>query len=202
MKYTVSMLIALCAALMLTGCEKPHPAPPVATAELMLRFFASMRKGDHATAVQQGIKLYAVDNSQESVIRLVMLEQANQYVEEAQKALNEGNLSGALEVLRKGMKQYPDNSALPQHYRRVRQLRNVRALLDAMAKAKNSASMSASLTAARIGLAANTTPELAEYFKQYEKRIAEVRKTEQKTEKTPSIVEPAITNPETGAKIN
>ncbi|MBO5899968.1 MAG: hypothetical protein J6Q80_04465 [Lentisphaeria bacterium] len=158
----------------------------------MVRFFASMRKGDHASAVQQGVKLYALDKSQEAVIQLVMLEQANQYVEEAQKALNSGDLNRALSVLSEGMKKYPENMALPQHYRRVRQLRNVKALIEAMERAKNSASMSASLTAARIGLAANSTPELEAYFKEYEKRIEEVRKNEKKIEKTPSIVEPAI----------
>ncbi|MBE6386688.1 MAG: hypothetical protein E7045_01315 [Lentisphaerae bacterium] len=164
----------------------------MASTELMVRFFASMRKGDHASAVQQGVKLYALDKSQEAVIQLVMLEQANQYVEEAQKALNSGDLNRALSVLSEGMKKYPENMALPQHYRRVRQLRNVKALIEAMERAKNSASMSASLTAARIGLAANSTPELEAYFKEYGKRIEEVRMNEKKIEKTPSIVEPAI----------
>lgn len=192
MKNFLLFSVILCGIVVFCGCEKPHPPPPVASTELMVRFFASMRKGDHASAVQQGVKLYALDKSQEAVIQLVMLEQANQYVEEAQKALNSGDLNRALSVLSEGMKKYPENMALPQHYRRVRQLRNVKALIDAMERAKNSASMSASLTAARIGLAANSTPELKAYFKEYEKRIEEVRKNEKKIEKTPSIVEPAI----------
>ncbi|MBQ7396703.1 MAG: hypothetical protein IJW08_09205 [Lentisphaeria bacterium] len=186
-----SLLAALCAALVLCGCGKENEQNiPVASAELMLRFFNSMRNGDHASAVQQGIKLYTVDNTQDSVIQLVMLEQANYYVTQVQKHLNSGDLNSALQVLSEGMKRYPENKNLPQYYRRVRQLRNVRALLDAMNKADNSASMAAALTAARIGLAANMTPALEKHFAEYENKIAAVRSTEKKVEKTPSLVEP------------
>ena len=121
------------------------------------------------------------------------VKQANEYVVKAQSALNAGDLKGALAALKAGMKAYPDNRTLPQNYRRVLQLRNVLALLDAMDRADNAASMSAALTAARIGLAANTTPELEKHFADYEKKIQALSKTEKKVEKTPSIVEPVIT---------
>ncbi len=183
------------ALLIICGCEKPHPAPPTASTELLVRFFASMRKGDHASAVQQGVKLYALDNSQEITIQLVMLEQANEYVIRTQRALNSGDLKSALDALRAGMKAYPENRTLPQYYRRVLQLRNVRALLDAMESADNAAAMSAALTAARIGLAANTTKELENHFAAYEKKIAEKQKNDKSAEKTPSIVEPAVVIP-------
>ena len=179
--------------LFLTGCGNgSNVEPPLASTDLMIRFFASMRKGAHSSAVQQGIKLYAIDNSQDSVIQLVMLSQANHYVSEAQKYLNSGNLKSALAILESGMKKYPDNKSLPQYYRKVRQLRNVSALLGAMERAQNSASMAASLTAARIGLASNMTPALEEHFSNYEKKIAQVRKTERNAEKTPSLVEPHV----------
>ena len=179
--------------LLISGCGNELPVDvPLASTELMIRFFASMRKGDHASAVQQGVKLYAIDNSQESVIQLVMLEQANQYVSEVQKYLNSGDLKSALAILETGMQKYPDNKTLPRYYRQVRQLRNVKALLDAMERADNSASMSAALTAARIGLAANMTSRLESYFAEYEKKIAAVRSTERKAEKTPSLVEPHV----------
>lgn len=184
--------LLLAVAALAAGCEKEHPAPPTASTELLVRFFGSMRKGDHKSAVQQGIKLYALDNSQENIIQLVMLEQANEYVVQAQRALNTGNLKAALDVLKAGMKAYPDNRTLPQAYRRVLQLRNVRALLDAMDSADNTSAMSAALTAARIGLAANTTPELEKHFAAYEKKIKELSKKEKAVEKTPSIVEPVI----------
>lgn len=185
--------LAVSAIALIGGCKKKHPAPPTASTELLVRFFDSMRKGDHGSAVQQGVKLYALDNSQEITIQLVMLEQANEYVVKAQSALNAGDLKGALAALKAGMKAYPDNRTLPQNYRRVLQLRNVLALLDAMDRADNAASMSAALTAARIGLAANTTPELEKHFADYEKKIQALSKTEKKVEKTPSIVEPVIT---------
>ena len=76
---TCFFLAAVCALLFLCGCKKKSSSElPAASSELMIRFFASMRRGDHASAVQQGVKLYALDNSQDSVIQLVMLEQANQ----------------------------------------------------------------------------------------------------------------------------
>ena len=184
---TLSLLLILC------GCgEKRQENIPIASTELMIRFFSSMRKGDHASAVKQGVKLYALDNSQDSVVQLIMLEQANQYISEVQKHLNSGDLKTALAVLEKGMKQYPDNKALGQYHRRVRQLRNVNALLRAMDNANNSASMSAALTAAKIGLAANMTPALEKYFADYEDKIAQIRKTETKNEKTPSLIEPDV----------
>ena len=175
-----------------SGCKKPHPAPKTASTELLVRFFGSMRKGDHKSAVQQGVKLYALDNSQETIIQLVMLEQANQFVVQAQSALNSGDLKEALSALKAGMKAYPENRTLPYYYRRVLQLRNVNALLDAMDVADNASSMSAALTAARIGLAANTTPELEKHFAAYEKKIKKLSSQEKVVKKTPSIVEPII----------
>ena len=191
-KVLIAAVITVPALLIFCGCKKPHPAPPTASTELLVRFFASMRKGDHASAVRQGVKLYALDNSQEITIQLVMLEQANEYVVRTQRALNSGNLREALDALQAGMKAYPENRTLPQYYRRVLQLRNVRALLDAMDSADNTAAMSAALTAARIGLAANTTQELEMHFAAYEKKIAEKQKNEKIAEKTPSIVEPVV----------
>ena len=185
--------------LVICGCGGSRQTDlPLASTELMIRFFSSMRKGDHASAVQQGVKLYAVDNSQDSVVQLVMLEQANQYISEVQKYLNSGDLKAALAVIDQGIKQYPKNKALGQYRRKVRQLRNVKALLQAMDNANNSASMAAALTAARIGLAANMTPMLESHFAEYEKKIAQVRKNERKSEKTPSLVEPDVI----GTKVN
>ena len=193
---TCFFLVAVCALLFLCGCKKKSSSElPAASSELMIRFFASMRRGDHASAVQQGVKLYALDNSQDSVIQLVMLEQANQYVSEAQKMLNTGNLQGAVDILAEGIKRYPENKNLHLYHRRVRQLRNVKALIGAMERANNSASMAAALTAARIGLAANTTPALEKYFQEYEEKIAAVRSTEKKVEKTPSLIEPELDLP-------
>ena len=185
------LLLATLAAV-ISGCKKPHPAPPTASTELLVRFFGSMRKGDHKSAVQQGIKLYAIDNTQETIIQLVMLEQANQFVVQAQSSLNTGDLKGALAALKAGMKAYPENRTLPHYYRRVLQLRNVNALLDAMDSADKASSMSAALTAARIGLAANTTPELEKHFAAYEKKIKKLSSQEKIVKKTPSIVEPVI----------
>ena len=193
MKSLMTALAMAAVISVLCGCADHRKADvPLASTELMIRFFSSMRKGDHASAVQQGVKLYAMDNSQDSVIQLVMLEQANQYVSEVQRCLNSGNLQAALAVLDRGIKQYPENKALGQCRRRVRQLRNVKALLQAMENANNSASMSAALTAARIGLAANMTPQLQKHFAGYEEKIAQLRKSEQKNEKTPSLVEPGV----------
>ena len=192
----ITSITALFALLLLCGCGNNDTAePPTASCELMIRFFSSMRKADHASAVQQGVKLYALDNSQDAVIQLVMLEQANQYVTQAQKHLNKGNLKAAVEVLAEGMRNYPENKNLPLYHRKVRQLRNVKSLLDAMKRADNSASMQAALTAARIGLAANTTPKLEKYFQEYEKKIASVRENEKQTEKTPSLIEPELVLP-------
>lgn len=190
----IIIYLSLSAVLLLScGCGNERELDlPLASTDLMIRFFASLRKGDFASAVQQGVKLYAVDNNQDAVKQLIELAQANQYVTEAQKYLNSGDLKSALAVLEKGKRVYPNNNALPHYYRKVVQLRNASALLDAMERANNSASMAASLTAARVGLAANITPKLEAYFAEYEKKIEQVRKTEHRAEKTPSLVEPHV----------
>lgn len=163
------------------GCGHEHQAPPLTSGELMVRFFASMRKGDYENAVQLGSKLQALDTSNDLVSQLVVIQQSNQYIAMAQQAIDEHDLPRALAAIDSGIRAYPGNRTLPQLSRQVKQLRNAENLLQSMAKAKSPDAMSAALTAARIGLAANQTPKLKKYFEDYGKRLEALRQAADKT---------------------
>lgn len=165
--------------LLFAGCSDEPPPLPTGRAELVIRFFQSVKNNDVNSAMRQGIKLRSLDKHNENIVRLVEIQQCNAYINEAQKAVNSGDINKAVAVLRQGVTQYPDNVTLRELLPRVRQLRNARSLLEGMKKASNSIAMRSALTAARIGLYVNTTPALNRYFDQYEKKILEVEKAEQ-----------------------
>lgn len=170
-------LPALIAAYYLCGCGDPAPQPPTEKAELVARFFASIDNKDVNAAMRQGVKLRSLDQHNENIIRLVEIQQCNAYIEAAQKKVNTGDIQGAITVLRKGVRLYPENIALREMLPRVRQLRNAQALLEGMRNATTSIAMRSALTAAKIGFSLNITPALQKYFAQYEKQIsaAEIR---------------------------
>lgn len=154
-----------------SGCSE-HREPPLERMALVSRFFRSVRTGDFEAAANQGRKLYEMDRNNSFLLHLVTIHESNVFLRRAQKALNSGDVEGALKALEEGRRRYPENRTLVMYHSRITQLRNAKKLIKAMEKAKSSAAMSASLTAAVTGLGANTSPELAEYFKEYEKRIA------------------------------
>ena len=170
-KKTESVLWAAVLAAILCGCGEPVPPPPTERAELVARFFSSISNKDVKAAMRQGIKLHSLDKHNENIIRLVEIQQCNAYISSAQKLINAGNISGAIDVLRQGVKQHPDNVTLREMLPRVRQLRNAVKLLNSMKKASSSIAMRSALTAAKIGLAANSTPTLQKYFAEYERKI-------------------------------
>ena len=184
--------ICVCMALVViaAGCSE-HPKPPVERMELVSRFFRSVRNGEFDAAAQQGRKLYTLDRNNTFLLHLVTIHESNVFLRRAQKALNSGDVEGSLRILAEGRKRYPDNRTLGIYYSKVTQLRNAKKLIKAMENARSSAAMSASLTAATTGLGANMTPRLAAYFKQYEKRIAEVAARERReAEKAESLLPP------------
>ena len=168
---TESVICAAVLAVVLSGCGEPVPPPPAERAELVARFFSSISNKDVKAAMRQGIKLHSLDKHNENIIRLVEIQQCNAYISSAQKLINAGNISGAIDVLRQGVKQHPDNVTLREMLPRVRQLRNAVKLLNSMKKASSSIAMRSALTAAKIGLAANSTPTLQKYFAEYEGKI-------------------------------
>ena len=173
-----------------SGCSK-HPEPPFERMELVARFFRSVRNGEFDAAAQQGRKLYTLDRNNSFLLHLVTIHESNVYLRRAQKALNSGDVNGALKILDEGRKRYPDNRTVGVCYSKVLQLRNAKKLIAAMEKAQSSAAMSASLTAATTGLGANMTPDLARYFKRYEARInATAARERSEAEKAESLMPP------------
>ena len=160
------------------GCGRQAPPPPVERAELVERFFKSIENNDVDTAMRQGIKLRAIDNHNENVVRLVEIQQCNAFIVSAQKKINSGDIRGAVTILQQGVKQYPDNVTLRNLLPKVRQLRNARSLIAGMQRASNSIAMRSALTAAKIGLSLNHSPALLDWFARYEKKTAQLEKLE------------------------
>ena len=156
---------------LLCGCGKEHKAPPLERNQLVTRFFNSLSNNKPEAAAMQGRKLMALDPSNENIILLIEIQESNATVFKAQKEINSGNIDRAVETLNEGIDKYPDNSSLIRLRAQVRQLRHAKKLLDGMEIVNTPESMSSALTAATTGLAANISPKLDKYFKDYEKRI-------------------------------
>ena len=184
-------LCAAAAGLFLAGCGNEHPAPPSERNELVIRFFDSMKNHDAAAASEQGLKLQAMDTGNDYVSKLITIQQSNLYVDRAQKALNSGNVDGAVAALDEGLKRYPLNLMLSQLRSRVRTLKQVPGLLQAMRTAESTAAKSAALSAASSALAGNMTPEMTAWFDAYRAAIAE----QAERERSKAVAEPAVPKP-------
>ena len=182
---------------LLCGCGKEHKAPPLERNQLVVRFFNSLSNDQSEAAALQGRKLMALDPSNENIVHLVEIQESNATVFKAQKAINAGEIDRAVEILNEGIAKYPDNRSLTRLRAQVRQLRLAKKLLEGMEIVSNPESMSSALTAASTGLAANISPKLDKYFKEYEKRI---EAAEAAAEKKNAETEPAPTAPQDAKK--
>jgi hypothetical protein len=178
------------------GCSR-HQELPLERSELVLRFFQSIRKGDSEGAVRQGNKISSLDKYNTSIKKLISIQECNRYIKSARNALARGDVQQALKSIEEGRKHYPANRRLTALRSQLRQLRNAEKLLGDMRRAKSSTAMISAMSACRIGLSANRTDALLNYFKNYENFITKVKADEEKESaaqqhlnKAPSAVEP------------
>ena len=162
---------ALLLACLLCACTPEVPPPPVERNDLVVRFFRSLRQADGNTAAMQCEKLYAMEKRNYFLLRLISVQQANNYIRSAQNHLDAGNLEEAIRDLESGLKRYPENGKLLRELALLRKLRMAEKLFLTMLSAPNPTAMNAALIAARTGLDGIESPELAAFFDRYTKNM-------------------------------
>ena len=167
---TIPFLVILTVITISGGCSKPRKPLQMERLALTVRFFESISEKNSAAAVRQGKKLYAINPSQEYILRLTSIQESNDAVKNAQNLIRQGRINEALPIVALAVKQYPDNRTLVTTYPKLIQLRNAEKLLKAMDQAKNSSAMRGARIAAKAGLSRNITPLFQQYLDSYEKR--------------------------------
>ena len=162
---------ALILAGLFCACTPEVPPPPVERNDLVVRFFRSLRQTDGDTAAMQCEKLYAMEKRNYFLLRLIHVQQANNYIRAAQNHLDAGNLEEAVKAVKKGLKRYPENVNLRRELGVLRKLRLAEKLFLTMRTAPNPTAMNAALVAARTGLDGIDSRELADFFDRYAKSI-------------------------------
>lgn len=157
--------------LLLSGCGRDVPPPPFERNDLVVRFFRSLRSSGGEAAAVQGEKLYAFDKRNYFIMDIVSIQQANGCILEAQGYLNAGQLDSAINVIRKGLRRFPENRELRKQYDRLRKLRHAEKIFIAMRSAPNPAAMNSALIAARTGLSGIESAKLNNFFKNYQTSI-------------------------------
>lgn len=169
------------------GCGRQSEPSPAERNRLVTGFFSSLASGDANAAALQGQKLYALNSHNDFVLRLVTIQKSNFAIQQAQGQINNGNISAALRILEREYRANFGSRMLRASIAKLRQLRNAPKLLQTMAKASSSAAMRSALTAASSGLSQNMTPELREYFRQYEDKIKSTVAKEQAAAVKPAV---------------
>lgn len=172
------------------ACTPEAPPPPVERNDLVVRFFRSLRQADGDTAAMQCEKLYAMEKRNYFLLRLINVQQANNYVRAAQNHLDAGDLEAAVKVLEKGLKRHPDNANLLRELGLLRKLRLAEKLFLTMRTAPNPTAMNAALVAARAGLDGIESRELSDFFDRYAKSIE--RWNSRRVENAPAAVKVPI----------
>ena len=182
MKYfSFNILSVLLAAMAFCGCKKEHQVPPLEQMELTARFFNSIKNRHPEVAVRQANKLLMLDPDASYITSLIAIQEANDTILAAQKALDKRDINRALEIIRAGRSKYADNRTFSEVYPKISQLRNAQKLFRSMARAKNASAMRSARIAAKAGLSMNITPELEKFLTDYEMRgmkLAEREKRE------------------------
>ena len=182
MKYfSFNILSVLLAAMAFCGCKKEHQVPPLEQMELTARFFNSIKNRHPEVAVRQANKLLVLDPDASYITSLIAIQEANDTILAAQKALDKRDINRALEIIRAGRSKYADNRTFSEVYPKISQLRNAQKLFRSMARAKNASAMRSARIAAKAGLSMNITPELEKFLTDYEMRgmkLAEREKRE------------------------
>ncbi len=156
---------------LLCSCTPDVPPPPVERNDLVVRFFRSLRQADGNAAAMQCEKLYAMEKRNYALLRLISVQQANDYIRSAQNHLDAGNLEAAIRVLESGLKRHPENGKLLRELGLLRKLRMAEKFILTMRTAPNPTAMNAALVAARTGLDGIEAPELTAFFNRYAKSI-------------------------------
>lgn len=153
------------------GCTPDVPPPPLERNDLIVRFFRSLRNNSGEEAALQGQKLYILDKRNYFLEKLIAVQQANNYVRQAQRALNSGDLEGAISKLESGLRRFPGNSKLHKQLDTLRKLRHAERHFIAMRSAPNPTAMNSALTAAQAGLSDLDSSKLNVFFANYKKSI-------------------------------
>ncbi|MBE6356255.1 MAG: hypothetical protein E7058_03980 [Lentisphaerae bacterium] len=146
---------------------------------MVVRFFKSVENKNSDSAVIQGKKIFALDETQNHVATLVSIQESNSTIADAQFYLVRGKIANAQKVIEKSRHIYPDNDVLKRSAIKLAELRNAEKYFSAMDNARGSAAMSDAREMTETGLSENMTPELIEYLRQYELREKAVAQKEQ-----------------------
>lgn len=165
-----NIIVLLLAAMLFCSCKKEHQVPPLEQMELTARFFKSVESSRPEIAIRQADKLLALDPDASYITSLLSIQEANDTVAAAQKALNRQDISGAVEIIRAGRRKHSNNRTFSEVYPKISQLRNAQKLFRALARAKNASAMRSARIAAKAGLSMNITPELEKFLAEYEVR--------------------------------
>ena len=106
------------------GCGDPAPrdASPVERNRLVIRLFASMEKGDPASAAAQAAKIRALDPGNSYFAWIIAQQECNRAVTAAQQALTAGDLERAEAHLAEAQRRYPLHHTLAEDLRKVRDM--------------------------------------------------------------------------------
>ena len=165
-----NIVSALFASVLFCSCSQEHQAPPLEQMELTARFFKSIENKWSDAAIRQADKLLTMDRDASYITSLIAIQEANDTVLAAQNALDEGNISRSIEIIRAGRRKHSNNRTFSEVYPKISQLRNAQKLFRALQRAKNASAMRSARIAAKAGLSMNITPELEAFLIDYEVR--------------------------------
>jgi len=159
-------------ALLLTSCkDESRQTLSDEQNKLSLRFFAAVRKGEHAAAADQANKLYLLNPGDEFLLRLAAQQKSNAVTAEIQQSLDRGDLAEANAIVDRAIKEEPFNRQLAKIKSSLRQLERNKKAIAAMKNAKSADEKTEALRAAKAAVGNAPAPGLKQYLDQYERQL-------------------------------
>ena len=121
MKYITIFAISILSVSMLCSCGKGDETPPLSRerTQLIIRLFDSMEKNDKSSILSRAEKLKKLAPDNLYINHIIEVQTANTYLVHAQKALDEGHETLALQILEKGIQKHPLNRTLQNEYKNL-----------------------------------------------------------------------------------
>lgn len=119
MKRSIYAIAAIALSVIFCGCMEEPEAPPLSLerTELIQRLFVSLKKNDKAAAISQTEKLQKLMPGNSFCSHVLETMTANTYIIHAQKAIDEGHETLALNILEQGLRKHPMNHILINQYK-------------------------------------------------------------------------------------
>ena len=174
LKRPLNILLTVGVLSLFAGCGKPiPPPPPKSRSDLVLGILDAVKHKDYTLVLRKISRLRELEPTNVFLANLEISEQNNAIIVLAQEEINKGNLKGALEKIKDGIRKYGRHSDLMTAQKKLTVATRIKEILEIFKHPKNSAQLKQ--VATQLKMIGSKYKPAAPFIPVAEKKIAEAK---------------------------